>query len=180
MLFAVLSVALGGALAAAGAVVCRGRHPQASLAARLPRARLLGEVLGIVCLVWSAYHAGLMLEGGLAVYRKVIWALVPVIALVAYHHLDYLFGRALGGFLVLSASFLVHGAFASAVPWRPLYCVVCYLLGIWAMTLVAMPWRFRDLLAALSRPGRWQRSVGAATLAGGLVLVILPLLPRAS
>jgi hypothetical protein len=178
MVFIAVSVGLGLIFAVAGGALWHGRYPDAALAARLPRARLAGEVLGVICLVWSAYHACLMLEGGLASYRKVVWVLVPVTAVLAYHHLDYLFSRALGGLLVLCATYLLHGAFTAMVPWRPLYSVICYLAGVWGMFLIAVPWRFRDLLQAMApAPRRW-RSLGTAAVAAGLILVILPLLPR--
>jgi hypothetical protein len=130
----------------------------------------------LVCLVWAAYHGCLMLEGGLAVYRKVLWALVPITAILVYQHLDYLFARALGGFLVLCAAYLLHGAFAEMVPWRVLYCSICYLMGLWGMFLIAAPWRFRDLLQAVVQATRWCRHLGTLAVAAGLILVVLPLL----
>ncbi len=178
MAFTLVSVLLGIALAVGGAVVWFSRHPEVGLATRLPRARLIGEVVCLVCLVWSAYHGCLMLEGGMATYRKLVWGLVPVTAVLVYYHLDYLFARALGGFLVLCATYLLHGAFAEMVAWRPLYCIVCYVLGLWGMFLIAAPWRFRDLLQGMAEAGRWRRSVGAFALSGGLVLAVLPLLHR--
>jgi hypothetical protein len=84
----------------------------------------------------------------------------------------------LGGFLVLSATYLLHGAFAAMVPWRPLYCIVCYLLGLWGMFLIAAPWRFRDLLQAIAQGPRWRRPLGSLAMAAGLILVMLPLLHR--
>jgi hypothetical protein len=121
-----------------------------------------------------------MLEGGLATYRKVVWALVPVIAVLIYHHLDYLFARALGGFLVLCATYLLHAAFAEMVPLRPVYCTVCYAMGLAGMVVVAVPWRFRDLLLAMGKPTRWRRPLGALAIAAGLILAVLPLIRRAS
>lgn len=177
MAFTVLSVILGAALAVGSAIVWRGPLRNTPLVARLPRARVAGEILGVGCLVWSAYYGCLMLEGGLAVYRTLVWALVPVTAVLAYNHLDYLFFRALGGFLVLSASFLLHGAFGEAVPCRGLYSAVCYLVGLWGMGLIAAPWRFRDLLRALTREDAWRHPLGAIGIGAGAVLVALPLLP---
>jgi hypothetical protein len=180
MAFIALSVSLGLIFAVGGAAVWHGCHLDAGLAARLPRARVAGEVLGVVCLLWAAYHGCLMLEGGLTTYRKAVWALVPVAAVLIYHHLDYLFARALGGFLVLCATYLLHGAFAEMVSWRPLYCLACYAVGLWGMFLISAPWRFRDLLGAMARGTRWQRLVGAVGTTAGLILVVLPLLRRAA
>ncbi len=174
MVFTAVSVGLGLTFAAAGLGLWLGRQPDAAMAARLPRARLAGALVGVVCLVWAAYHGCLMLEGGLASYRRVVWALVPVVALLVYYHLDYLLARALGGFLVLCATYLLHGAFAEMVLWRPLYCVVCYLMGLSGMLLIAAPWRFRDLLQALAQARRWRRPCGSLALAAGVILALLP------
>jgi hypothetical protein len=178
MVFSALSFVLGLMLVAGGAAVLRGRPLDPGLAARLPRAQFAGTVLGVVCLLWSAYHGCLMLEGGLATYRKLLWALVPVAAVLCYHFLDYLLARALGGLLVLVAAALLHGGFAEGVAWRHLHSAACYLTGLWGMALIAVPWRFRDLLLGLSRAVPWRRPAGCVVLAVGLVLAVLPFLPR--
>lgn len=180
MVFRALSVGLGLALAAAGVLVGWGLLKDERTAKAFPRSRLAGEVLAVICLVWSAYHGGLMLEGGLAVYRKVLWAMVPVTAILVYGHLDYLCARALGGVLVLTASFLLHGAFAALVPGRFLYSLVCYLVGLWGMSLIACPWWFRDLLLGVVRGASWRRPVAALGLAAGAVLLLWPWLSRSS
>jgi len=179
MAFTALSIVLGVALVAGGATAWRGSGRLDTAAAHLPRARVAGEVLGIVCLVWSAYYGCLMLEGGLAVYRKLVWALVPVTAFLAYNHLDYLFARSFGGILILCAGFLLHGAFVVDVPCRGLYSVVCYLAGLSGMCLIAVPWRFRDLLQALARQVPWRRPLAVVSVAAGGVLVVFPLLVKA-
>lgn len=178
MAFRILSLVVGLTLAASGGMVLRRSGLDPALAARLPRNRLGGALLGLICLLWSAYHGSLMLEGGLAPWRKLIWALVPVAAFLCYHFLDYLLARALGGMLVLCVAALLHGGFVEAVPWRPLYSLACYVAGVFGMVLIAAPWRFRDLLLALSRPGPWRRPAGSLILAIGLVVTILPFWPR--
>jgi len=178
MAFRALSVGLGLALAAAGVMLGWGLIRDERRAKALPRARLAGEALAVVCLVWSAYHGSLMLEGGLAVYRKVLWAMVPVTAILVYGHLDYLFARALGGLLVLTASQLIHGAFAAQVPGRVLYSLACYLVGLWGMSLMACPWWFRDLLLGAVRGASWRRPLAAVGLASGAVFVLWPWLSR--
>jgi len=131
----------------------------------LPRQRVLGEALGVVCLVWSVYHVLPMLEGGLARYRPVIKLLVPVTAVLAYFYLNYIFTRALGGFLLLAVTYLLHAAFVARIPVRPLYSLACYAIAAVGMLLVATPWRFRDTLQKATQSARWRWGVGG-TLAG--------------
>lgn len=177
--YAVLSGLVGLVFAVSGGILLRARPLDPGLAARLPRARYPGLVLGVLCLVWSAYHGCLMLEGGLAPYRKVVWALVPVCTVLCYRYLDYLLARALGALLVLCSASLLHGGFAQAVALRPLYSVACYAVGVLGMAFIAVPWRFRDLLAAFSRAVPWRRPTGGLMAVLGGVLVALPFLPRA-
>lgn len=144
---------------------------------RLPRARGAGEVLGIVCLIWAAYHICPMLEGSLEKYRIAVKLLVPVVAVLGFYHLDYLFTRALGGFLLLTLNHLLHAAFSASVPLRPILAIVCYLLSFVGLVFTAAPWRFRDLLEKASVSSRWRR---AATFgfAGASILFVAYALVR--
>ncbi len=156
-----MSAALFGLLLALGAYtfgigVCRWT----GLDSRLPRARIAGEILGVVCLIWAAYHVCPMLEGGMAKYRTVVKLLVPVVAALGYFHLDFLFARALGGFMLLCLNALLHGAFAARVPLRGGFSTLCYVLSVGGFILTASPWRLRDLLAKCETSTAWRRGWG--------------------
>jgi len=135
----------------------------------LPRARLPGEIIGLVCLVWSAYHVCAMLEGDLEKFRILVRLLAPVVAILGYYHLDYLFTRALGGFVLLAVNHLLHGAFVARIAMRPAFSVICYAIAMAALLLVASPWWFRDLLEKTAESATWRRAwtagLGAASVA---------------
>lgn len=140
---------------------------------KLSRMRLGGVVLGIPCLVWSAWHGCIMLEGGLAKYHPVVWALVPVTAVLCYFFLDYLFARAAGGFFILCANELLRQSFAHAVLLRPVYSVACLLLGIAGLFMLGVPWRVRDTFELASEKpvaGRW---IAGILLFPAFVLIVL-------
>ncbi|MBN2450334.1 MAG: hypothetical protein JXR77_08090 [Lentisphaeria bacterium] len=176
MAFEALSGALGLALIACGIAGLQGRALAHPALPRLPRLRVAGEIIGLICLVWSAYYGCQLLEGGLAVHRKLVWALVPVAAVLAYGYLDYLFARSLGGLLVLCASFLLHGAFVADLPVRPAYACVCYAVGSGGLLLVGVPWRFRDLLLAMGQSKPCRHTVAALCVLAGAVFAIMPFL----
>src|SRR6056297_1991317 len=71
---------------------------------KLPRQRHTGGILALICLIWCAAYALPMFEGAAANFRLFIKLLVPAIAILAYFFLSYIFTRALGGILVLSAT----------------------------------------------------------------------------
>jgi len=134
----------------------------------LPRHRPAGLALGVITLAWSAWYGQLLLEGNLAPFRVWIWLAVPILAALGYFHLDFLFTRALGGFVLLMMPFLLHGAFVAEIPHRSLFSLACYLFGLLGMVLVATPWYFRDLLERCSLSPRWRRT--SAVVAGGCAL----------
>lgn len=131
----------------------------------LPRNRAAGLVLGLICLVWSAWYGQQLMEGGLARFRPWLWGAVPVLAVLGYFHLDFLLTRAMGGFVLLLMPLLLHSAFVEQVPYRPAFSAACYLFGLLGMVLVATPWYFRDLLEKCTRSAAWRRS--SAIVAGG-------------
>lgn len=143
---------------------------------KLPRHQVLGEILGVACLWWASQHACGMLEGGLAKFRIVIRLLVPVIAIVAYTRLDFLFARALGAFFTLMAALLLHQAFAVHLPARAVYSVTCYITGIAGLYLLGAPWRFRDILEKTKDRPSWRHASTAVASALAIILIVWPLL----
>ena len=175
MYVTLLSPGLGLLFIAAAVLGLHGRVFARDDITRLPRERRVGELIGILCLVWSAHHGSMMLEGGMVSFRKYIWMLVPIIAILAYGHLDYLFARALGGLLVLCVTAMLHGAFVEQIHFRPVYSAVCYGVGIFGLLLIGLPWRFRDLLGVMQTSPAWRRRLAVLWLLVGVVFVVMPL-----
>lgn len=147
------------------------------LCSKLPRHRLVGGILGLLVLIWAAHHGCAMLEDGLARFRVLVRVAVPVVAILAYTHLDYLFARSLGGALLLVVNELLHAGFAEHVAARPVFSVVCYAIGICGLVLVAAPWRLRDLLEQSSVSVRWRYGAACVFAGAGIVLLLLAVLP---
>ncbi len=141
----------------------------------LPRHVWGGVVIGVPCLVWSAWHACIMLEGGLARLHVVVWLLVPTIAILSYFYLDYLFSRALGGFFILAANEMIRCAFAYAIPVRPLFSLVCLIIGVMGLFMLGTPWRMRDAISLAAKDKRYGRGFAAALIIMGIVLIGLSL-----
>lgn len=113
---------------------------------RVPRLVWPGMLIGSICLIWSARHGCIMLEGELARYHIWVKLLVPVTIVLSYFLLDFLTARSLGGFMILAANFLLHESFAQATMARGFYAVVCLLLGTAGLFLIGTPWRFRQAI----------------------------------
>lgn len=141
--------------------------------ASLPRCRWAGVALGLPCLAWSAWHACIMLEGGLAKYHCVVWALVPITAVLAFFFLDYLFARASGGFFILAANELIRCAFAYAIVLRPLFSAVCLIVGVLGLFMLGTPWRMRDAMVLAATKRKLGTTFGAVLAFMAIVLVAL-------
>jgi len=141
-----------------------------------PRFKWAGMALGTVCLVWSAWHACIMLEGDLQRFHIWIKLLVPVSVILCYFFLDYLNARAQGGFMILAANYLLHAAFVHNVPGRTFYSLVCLSLGVLGLFLVGTPWRLRQLLECSEKNTRWANGLGIAFAICGASLIVQPLL----
>lgn len=131
------------------------RHPD--LWKSLPRHRNSGGIMGLICLMWCASYALPMFEETSPQIRLFITILVPVIAVLAYFFLSFIFARALGGLVVLGVTHLLGVAFV-ANPWgRALYAALCYLLAAGGIAIIISPWLLRDMLekAAYARLQRY-------------------------
>ncbi len=171
MPFSVFSILFGILFAVWGYTICAGLRRWPDMPSRLPRNPVLGEAIGIVCLIWAAIHVSGMLEGDLGKYRIVVKALVPTIAILSYKHLDFLFARSAGGFLLLGVNALIHGAFARHVPARQLYSSLCYLVGIVGLILIAAPWKMRDFLERCRDSTRWRRCAVGCSIVLALAFI---------
>lgn len=179
LVFLGVSAVLGAFCLAASLAFWRvvsGRGASCQRWAREPK--WVGLALGLVCLVWSAYHGCGMLEGDLAKFHPLVWALVPVTAALSWYLLDYVNARALGGFLTLCANHLIQASFAFDVPGRAMYGVVCLALGIAGMVGIGLPWRYRDLLRLGATDERWRRGLAVLFGVAGALLLVMPLFAR--
>jgi len=116
--------------------------------------------------------AAMLPEGG---WRSLCFALVPVVSILGYLLMDFIFARAFGGLLALCANYLIAKSFANDVACRPLYCTIALLLGLAGMILIAWPWWMRDFCDFRNRlPARRKPLLFIATLCLALPLLILP------
>lgn len=156
-----LAATLAGLVCVAWTVLLlRYAKSNPELPSKLSRSRVLGELVGIPVLAWAAYHVTRMVEPG-SVFATIAIALVPLVALLSWGHLDYLFARAFGGLLLLGANHLLTTAFVAQVPVRPAFSICVYLIGLPGLVLVSAPWGLRDLLEKTRDSATWR---GAAAV----------------
>lgn len=140
-------------------------------ASRVARSRLGGGIIGIICIAWSTRYILLMLEGGASRYHNLAILLMALLAVLCLVYLDYLFTRALGGFILLTVNVALHEAFVIDLPARGIYALLAYILALAAMILIGLPWRFRHLLEAAQSSPRWRHAAGGLMVVAAAVLV---------
>ncbi|MEA2011520.1 MAG: hypothetical protein U9O87_00310 [Verrucomicrobiota bacterium] len=139
---------------------------------KLPRERKIGTFIGFIVLMWAAYYSLPMLEGPLEKYRILVKLLVPVVTVLSYFYLDYIFTRALGGIMILGILFVLEKAFIHHIPARWVLSLLCYAWSIPAMYLIGAPWRFRNLLRNVAKdPKKRKIHIGLYLFSGGIFLV---------
>ncbi len=108
---------------------------------KLARSNTFGIALTIIdfVLLWS--HLKPVLPAFLV---KIQLPLVIIAAVLAILFLDYLFSRALGGFLILGCYFLVHENFYNHGVTTWVFPALCYLLGIGGIFIAGKPVWLRD------------------------------------
>lgn len=139
----------------------------------IPRDRQVGIILGAGCLIWSVMLVSPLLEGPLARLQIFLWPLAIAIGIASYFSLDYLFTRALGGFLILMANQVMHDAFVSQASMRWLLALCCYILGISGILMISSPFRFRDLLHKATETAAWRRGLASFLVVSGLIAVAI-------
>lgn len=138
---------------------------------RAARSRVAGAGLAIICAAWSTHYILLMLEGGMARYHNLAILLMAGLTIICFFYLDYLMTRALGGVVLLCVNAAVGQAFVADLPARGVYAILCYLLGIAAMVMIGLPWRFRQLLETSATNVVWRHVAGVLLALCAVVLV---------
>lgn len=169
MSFVVYGVVFGVLLALAGlaAAVLLPRHENAWR--WLPRDRRAGAVLGVVCMGWLVVSVWPVLEDDWARLRTLLPPLAILLTAGAVLWLDFLLTRAVGGFALLSSTWLLTHAFAEGPPARWLLSLACYVIGVAGMFMIGAPWRFRDVLEHAGKRRALRRTVAAALVVLGLI-----------
>lgn len=173
-----LSFQIMGALFGIGLTVAGGfflirlkRYPE--LWRKLPRERNFGIVIGAVCFAWSAWIAYPLFEGGLTNLRNYLPYVAVAMTVLCFMFLEYVFTRALGGFLLLSTTTLMHQAFSDHAPARWLISIICYVIALASMFMIGSPWRFRDLLKSMTEKEKVRTAVGIGLACVGAVFIVI-------
>ena len=135
----------------------------------LPRNILFGVILAGIDLAWCVPESQPLVPDSM---RSWLVPLAIASLWIVYQFLDYIFSRALGGFFILFAHYLLFASFAYQAPLAPLFSGFCLALGTLGIFFCGKPHLMRDLIRKISASKRWRYST-AATFAAYAVLFLL-------
>ncbi len=176
--FAIGASIFGAFLIGAGLFCLRILPRDQTLWRTLPRERIIGIIMGFICLYWSAYHVNSFLEGNMLKFRSYLPVIVIAITILSYSYLDYLFVRGLGGLLLLFTTWMLHEGFVIHLPFRPIFSLMCYGFGVYGIFIIAVPYSFRDLLEKITLHIRYQWIVSLSLIVVGSYSLIMGLTQR--
>lgn len=115
-----------------------------------------GGILALIDLLWCVPNA-----------RPIVWdwmlpllyPLAILFTVAAVVLLDYLFARAVGGFLILMAYWLLHDSFTFHTAGSPVFAIFCFILAIGGLFFSGKPYLFRDLMRKVAGKKSWKYSV---------------------
>jgi len=138
---------------------------------KVPRQLVPGILFTIPCLIWCVPNARPIMPDSM---QDWCWPLVIICSILAIAFLDYLFSRALGGFLILVSYYFLQESFTWHTSGAMVLAVFCYLAGTVGICFAGKPHLMRDLIRLCARSRRWKLSwsifcwcFGAMTLLQG-------------
>lgn len=124
----------------------------------LPRNIIFGVTFAAIDLAWCVPQSKPIAPDFMASW------LIPIAIVclwLSYQFLDYLFSRALGGFLILFAHYLLYASFVYHAPMKPLVSILCYFMGTVGIFFCGKPHLMRDLIRKIAQNNKWRLSITA-------------------
>lgn len=110
------------------------------------REKKVGSVISALALGWAGLQGYELLGQDFPAISSAIPILVPALIVGVIFLMDYIFTRAMGGFMILLICDLFYQGQTQEMPGRFLFSLIGYVLAIAGMYMIGQPWRFRDLL----------------------------------
>ncbi len=113
---------------------------------KIHREKKVGSVISALALGWAGLQGYELLGQDFPGISSAIPILVPALIVGVIFLMDYIFTRAMGGFMILLICDLFYQGQAEEMPARFLFSFIGYALAVAGMYMIGQPWRFRDLL----------------------------------
>jgi len=122
---------------------------------KIPRNFIFGIIFAIIDIAWCVPQALSIFSPGASSW---IFPVAIICLIVGCCFLDYLFARALAGFLILLSHYFLLESFAADIPHMWLFSIACYVMGTFAIAIGGVPHLLRDLIRKISLNKSWRIS----------------------
>ena len=141
---------------------------------RFPRSVWPGRVLSTIDLVWAALLVNAMPLGGFEHWKVALYVLCPLAVIAVPLYLDELLSpRALGGFYLLLAAPILNAGRWHQSNLSVIMAAIAYLMIIWGMVLVLMPYQFNRLIRLMSGRESLKKALSWVSAVIGIALICL-------
>jgi len=140
---------------------------------KFPRSKGAGIFFLAVDAVWALSIVATMDMGEFTYMRNVLLVVIVVATFLTFRYVDeFLAVRALGIFLLLLAEPLIEAAFLQPETWRLLLVLWAYVLAVFGMIWVGMPYTLRDQIDWVRKSkAAWGAATAAGVVYGGALAV---------
>jgi hypothetical protein len=122
---------------------------------KIPRNFIFGAVFAIIDIAWCTPQALSIFSPGASSW---IFPAAIIFLVIGCCFLDYLFARALAGFLILLSHYFLLESFAADISFMWLFSIACYVMGTFAIVIGGVPHLLRDLIRKISLNKSWRIS----------------------
>ena len=122
---------------------------------KLPRNVILGVIFAVIDIVWCVPQALAIFSAGSAAW---IFPAAIICLVVGCFFLDYLFARALAGFLILLCHYFLLESFAADLQYLWVFSLAFYVMGTFGIVMGALPYLLKNLIRNISFKISWKVS----------------------
>ncbi len=135
-------------------------------AEKIPRNIPLGAIFGAAAIAWCVPQA-LDVFSSNAVFQYSFAAFAAF--LIGCFFLDYLFARALAGFLILLSHYFMAQSFAADLPFLWVFSIFVLAMGSFAIVIGGIPHYLRDIIRKMCRSSSFKFSAITLFIVYGLI-----------
>jgi hypothetical protein len=162
-----------GCILALALILLLSHQEKFSSLKKIHREQKIGSLISALALGWGGYQGYELLGQDFPTIASVIPIAIPALIVGVYFLMDYIFTRAMGGFMIMLICELLYRSQNVEMGGRILFSFVGYAFAILGMYMIGQPWRFKNVLFKSIDDKAYGAKI-AYTAIGSVVLMFVP------
>ena len=142
---------------------------------KIHREQKVGSLVSGIALGWGGVQGYELLGQDFPAIASLFPIITPLLIIGVYFLMDYIFTRAMGGFMIMLICELLFRTQEVHMGGRILFSLAAYTIAVAGMYMIGQPWKFRDLVFKASE----DKSFGTKVSAVISILLLSILVPFA-